>query len=60
MALGEGPRIRLEDGEGTEISEGVKVEVGKEIEWLKEVGEIEVAGEENELLMKISGGGLKL
>jgi hypothetical protein len=60
LALGEGPRVKLEDEEGVEVSESVKVELGREIERLKEVGEILVTGEGNELFVKISGGGLKL
>jgi len=64
IALGQGPRIKLGDKEGREISEKIKVKLEEEIANLKVDGEIEhlsdFFGEEEELYAKIPGNGLKL
>lgn len=60
LALGEGPRVKLEDTEGTEVSDAIKLALGREIQMLKESGEIGVTGNAHELHMKLAGGGLKL
>jgi hypothetical protein len=60
LALGEGPRVKLEDAEGTEVSEVIKLALGREIQMLKEDGEIGVTGNSNELHVTLTGGGLKL
>jgi diadenosine tetraphosphate (Ap4A) HIT family hydrolase len=59
IALGEGPRAKLDAEEGKIVSELVKVEVKKEIQKLKGAGEL-VGGEGGELWMKVEGRGLKL
>ena len=58
IALGEGPRERLADGEGTELSKLIKVELEKEIKRLQDVdGAFKV---EEELYVQTKERGLKL
>jgi hypothetical protein len=59
IALGEGPRVKLEVEDGTRLSGLIKAELAKEIRKLKAEGEV-VVGEGGELVVKVSGNGLKL
>jgi len=62
IALGEGPRVKLEDGEGRRLMELIKERVKAEVESLKVKGEVASEGEEG-LFVKFgggAGGGLKL
>jgi diadenosine tetraphosphate (Ap4A) HIT family hydrolase len=58
IALGEGPREKLADGEGTELSKLIKTELKKEIKQLEEVGD--AFNVEEELYVRTKERGLKL
>jgi diadenosine tetraphosphate (Ap4A) HIT family hydrolase len=58
IALGEGPREKLADGEGTELSKLIKVELEKEIKQLRDVGD--AFNMEEELHLQTKERGLKL
>jgi diadenosine tetraphosphate (Ap4A) HIT family hydrolase len=60
IALGEGPRVKLGDEEGTELSGHIKAELVKETQKLKDAGEVEVGGEGDVLFANVVGRGLKL
>ncbi|KAE8454535.1 hypothetical protein EG329_000158 [Mollisiaceae sp. DMI_Dod_QoI] len=59
IALGEGPRVKLVDGEGRRLMELVKERVKDEVEGFKAKGEVAGEGEEG-LFVRFGGGGLKL
>lgn len=59
LALGEGPRTRLDNADGTELSRLIKAELAKEIVALKEGGDI-VGGVEEELHVRTMERGLKI
>lgn len=59
IALGEGPRVKLEDSEGRRLMDLIKERVKVEVERMKTQGEIGSEGE-IELSAKFGAGGLKL
>lgn len=58
IALGEGPREKLADEEGTELSALIKAELEKEIKQLRDVGD--ASNVDEELHMQTKERGLKL
>lgn len=59
IALGEGPRVKLDDGEGRRLMELIKERIKVEVEDMKARGEVGGEGEAG-LLVKFGGGELKL
>lgn len=60
LVLGEGPRVRIERGEGDEISRLVREEIAKEMEELVERGELVRGEADGELWARVQEGRLKL
>ena len=58
IALGEGPRVKLGDEEGTELSGLIKAELVKEMEKLNDAGEVEVGG--NGKVLSVNTAGIRL
>ncbi|RDW95326.1 HIT-like protein [Coleophoma crateriformis] len=59
LVLGEGPRARLEDAEGQELSQLINHEIVKEVTSLEEQGFL-LSSQDNAPCMKVEGRDLKL
>jgi hypothetical protein len=61
IALGTGPRVKLDAVDGEVLTKLIKEEIAKEIAKLKELGEVTDHGEgDGKLWAKVSGLGIKL